>query len=236
MKKIHIKGVIVSNDHKPVYDFYEIEATCPNDVVSQLSNEYEDIEVIINSSGGNLFAGSEMYTALKEHKGKVTTKTYSIAASAATFPALAGDKVLISPTAQFMIHNVAVASSGDYRDHLHTADILKNANETIANAYVLKTGLSQAQVLKMMNEETWLSPQKALELGFVDEIMFTQNNDIQLVASLNVTNLLPLKVIEEFNKSKINSFENNQTDFLFAKKLQAQLKLLKIKGDKKNDI
>ena len=233
MKKLHIKGVIVSNDHKAAYDFYEIEATCPNDITSQLSNEYEEVEVIINSGGGNVFAGSEIYSALKEHKGKVTAKINSIAASSATIIAMGADKVLISPTAQFMIHNVSVQSNGDYNSHTHTAEILKNANETIANAYTLKTGLSQNEVLEMMNKETWLSPQKALELGFVDEIMFTQNNDLQLVASTYQTNVLPQKVIEQFNQSKLDSLENNQVDFLFAQKLEAQLKLLKLKGEQK---
>lgn len=230
MKRIEVKGVIISNDHKPAYDFYGVEATSPNDVISQLVND-EEVEVIINSGGGNVFAGSEIYTALKEHTGQVTVKIYGLAASSASIIAMAGDKVLMSPTSQMMIHNVSVQNQGDYRTMEHTAEILKNANETIANAYHLKTGLSHDELLDMMNKETWLSPQKAIELGFANEMMFAnQNNDLQLVASTYQVAMLPQSVIDQFNKTKSDSLQSHdEVDFLLSEKLQAQLKLLKLK-------
>jgi len=233
MKRIDVKGVIISNDHKPAYDFYGVEATSPNDVTSQLVNG-EDVEVIVNSGGGNVFAGSEIYTALKEHNGQVTVKIYGLAASSASIIAMGADKVLMSPTSQMMIHNVSVASGGDYRSHEHTAEVLKNANETIANAYHLKTGLSHDEILGMMNKETWLSPQKAIELGFADEMMFANqsNSDLQLVASTYQVAMLPQSVIDQFNKTKTDSLQTNGVDFLLSEKLQAQLKLLKLKGIK----
>jgi len=235
MKTIKIKGAIIANSDKEAYEFYGVEATSPNDVTSQLIDESEDIEVVISSGGGNVFAGSEIYTALKEHKGLVTVKIPSFAASSASIIAMAGDKVLMSPTAQLMIHNVSVKAGGDYRDMEHTAEVLRNANSTIANAYVLKTGLSEAEILAMMDNETWLSPQKAVELGFADEMMFAnkQVDDLELVASGYNTDTLPQSLIKQFNMNNLAPLETNQVDFLMQKS-SAKLKLLKLKGEMKS--
>jgi ATP-dependent protease ClpP protease subunit len=107
MKTIKVNGAIIANNEKAAYEFYGVESTSPNDVISQLIDELEDIEVVISSGGGNVFAGSEIYTALKEHKGQVTVKIPSFAASSASIIAMGADKVLMSPTSQMMIHNVA---------------------------------------------------------------------------------------------------------------------------------
>jgi len=153
-KKINIKGVIIPNDHKWIYDWFEMESTCPNDVSKVIDDANgEDVEIVINSGGGDVFSGSEIYTVLKDYKGNKTVKIVGVAASAASIIAMAGDKVLISPTAQIMIHNVRASGSGDYRDFEHTADVLKNYNKSIANAYRLKTGLSEKELLELMDKE-----------------------------------------------------------------------------------
>lgn len=196
--KISVKGPIIDSDDQWIYDWFEVEATSPKkviDLINQANNE--DLEVEINSGGGSVFAGSEIYTALKSYSGKVTTKVVGLAASAASVIAMAGDKIEISPTGQIMIHNASGGFGGDYRDMEKGAEILKNVNATISNAYRLKTGLSNEELLEMMNKETWLTPQQALEKKFVDEIMFT--NDIKLTASLN-NGMLPQEVI---NKMKM---------------------------------
>lgn len=236
MKTIKVNGAIIGNNEKAAYEFYGVEATSPNDVTSQLTDENEDIEVVISSGGGNVFAGSEIYTALKEHKGQVTVKIPSFAASSASIVAMGADIVLMSPTSQMMIHNVSVKTGGDYRDMEHTAEVLKNANSTIANAYRLKTGLSEEEILAMMDKETWLSPQKAVELGFADEMMFAneQNSELELVASGYSIVTLPQAVIKQFNMNNLAPLESNQVDFLMQKKLSAQLKLLKLKGEIKS--
>lgn len=196
--KISVKGPIIDSDDQWIYDWFEVEATSPKkviDLINQANNE--DLEVEINSGGGSVFAGSEIYTALKSYSGKVTTKVVGLAASAASVIAMAGDKIEISPTGQIMIHNASGGFGGDYRDMEKGAEILKNVNATISNAYSLKTGLTNEELLEMMNKETWLTPQQALERRFVDEIMFTDG--VKLVASIN-NGMLPQEVI---NKMKM---------------------------------
>lgn len=230
LKKIQVKGVIVPNDDKWIYDYFDIEATSPNDVSTVLDTAgSEEIEVIINSGGGDVFSGSEIFTALKEHKAKVTTKIVGIAASMGSVIAMAGDAVVMSPTAQLMIHNVWSMASGDYRDFEHESEVLKSFNSTIANAYKFKSHLEESEILKLMDNETWMTSQKALEDGFIDEIMFEQNKVPQLVAQFG-NNLLPKNMLDTLKKELKNPAQkDNETDILMQKK--AKLNLLKLKGD-----
>ena len=151
MTTIEIKGVIVMNDYKEVYDWYGIECTSPNDVINQLPTDNSPVEIIINSGGGHVDAGNEIYARLKAYEGEVITKPYSIAASAASIIAMAGDKIFIAPTAQLMIHNVSGLVDGDHRAHIEEAKVLEGYNKAIANAYILKTGKSEEEILQMMN-------------------------------------------------------------------------------------
>lgn len=216
MAKIRIAGTIVGNDEKWIYDWFEIEAFCYNDLRNAISDEYEAVEIEINSPGGSVFAGSEIYTALKAHKGSVTVDIVGLAASAASVIAMAGKKIRMSPTAQMMIHNVSAHGAGDYRDLAHLSAVLRQANETIANAYRLKTGKSQEELLSMMDEEKWFTPQQAKEHGFIDEILFVSDGkQLDLVAGF-APSIIPRQIIEKMN------FE----------KQQAELDLLRLKGEK----
>lgn len=234
-KKINVKGPIVSNSDAWIYEWFGIEATSPQKVNDALEKANgEDIEVEINSGGGSVFAGSEIYTALKSYKGNVIVKIVGLAASAASVIAMAGNKVMMSPTAQIMIHNVSSREEGDYRDMEHTADVLKNADNTIANAYRIKTGKTQEELLALMDKETWMTADKAKELGFVDEIMF--ENESQLVASTDYSGMLPPEVINKIRNTIKNpfNFQENGTDTLLQKS-KAQLNLLKLKGEMSNE-
>jgi ATP-dependent protease ClpP protease subunit len=172
-----------------------MDATSPKDIDTALTDANgDDLEIEINSGGGSVFVGSEIYTALKDYKGKKIVKVVGLAASAASVIAMAGDVIKISPTAQIMIHNASNYAEGDYRDMEHQADILKGINKSISNAYILKTGMKQEDLLSLMDQETWLNAQKAKELGFADEIMFDEGN--QLVAS-TTTVMLPPEVINK---------------------------------------
>jgi len=233
--KIPIKGIIVPNDEKWIYELFGLEVTTPDDVNKLIEKANgEDLEVIINSPGGDVYSGSEIYTSLADYKGNVEVKIVGVAASAASVVAMAGDPVKISPTAQIMIHNVWEVAQGDYRAFEHEAEVLKNYNKSIANAYMLKTGMSEKELLKMMDEETWLTAQKAKEYGFVDEIMFDTGN--KLAASTG-NFLLPQSVINKIRDSLaaggIVPADQKIGDTGDKKALQihrARLNLLKMKG------
>lgn len=201
MAKVNIKGPIIGNEDKWIYDWFGIDATCSKDVENALEKANgDDIEVLINSPGGYVDIGSEIYTLLKDYKGKTTGKILGMAASAASVIAMGVDELLISPTARIMIHNASMVSVGDYRDMDHSSEVLKNCNEAISNAYILKTGLDKEQLLDLMDKETYLNAQKAKELNFVDGIMFDNNNT--LINSTNNSGMLPNDVIEKIRNMK----------------------------------
>jgi ATP-dependent Clp protease protease subunit len=207
--KIKVKGVIVSNDDKWIYDWFEIESVSPKDIEQQLEQANgAEIDVEINSAGGDVFAGSEIYTALKAYPGAVNVRIVGIAASAASVIAMAGDKVAISPTAQIMIHNVWSMAVGDYRDMQHEAGVLKGWNKSIANAYVLKTGMVEDELLRLMNKESWLTAQEALEKKFVDEIMFDAG--LSLAAGVQ-SMLIPKEVINKMKNFLKQNTEPNDS-------------------------
>ena len=116
-------------------------------------------------------AAAQIYNMLSNYKGKVTVKIDGIAASAASVIAMAGDTVLVSPVSMLMIHNPATVAWGDHAEMQKAIDMLSEVKESIINAYVLKTGLSRPKLSHLMDAETWMDANKAVELGFADEIM-----------------------------------------------------------------
>ena len=130
-----------------------------------------DIVVYINSPGGDVFAGSQIYTMLMEHKGNVTVKIEGIAASAASVIAMAGTTVLIAPTGYMMIHCASSWPYGNKHELRHEADVLDEIDKGIRQAYHIKTGIRDSKLAEMMDEETWLSSRTAMELGFADGLI-----------------------------------------------------------------
>ena len=141
---------------------------------NELSKVSGDLTVWLNSPGGDVFAASQIYTMLRNHKGKVTVKIDGIAASAASVVAMAGDQTLITPTGMLMIHNPATIAVGNKADMEQAIRLLDEVKESIINAYEEKSGLSRSRISHMMDEETWLNAKKALTLGLVDGILFAK--------------------------------------------------------------
>lgn len=221
--KINVKGTIIPNDNQWVYDLFEIDATSPARVLKDIAaatEKGEPLEVYINSGGGDIFAASEIYSAIREYSGDVKIHVVGLAASAASVIACAG-KSDISPTAQIMVHNVSSVTSGDYHDMEKMSEILQKANETIANAYITKSGMAKEKALEIMDKETWLTADEAVELGLIDEIAGSKNVKSQLVAAY--CDIIPQNVIEKMNAERAD------------KKITAQARLDKLKEGYKND-
>lgn len=199
MKVIPIKGTIVSNNDSWIYDWFGWDYTAPKNVV--LPETGEDIEVHINSGGGDVYAGSEIYTALRSYSGKVVVKIVGIAASAASVIAMAGDEVEISPTAQIMIHNVSSNVSGDHNALLHEAEVLEGFNKSIANAYIYKTGKALDDLLSLMNKTTWFDAESAVNQGFADKIMFAE--EIAPTFAASETPMIPHDFIEKMKSAMV---------------------------------
>lgn len=216
MKVIPIKGTIVSNNDSWIYDWFGWDYTAPKNVV--LPETGEDIEVHINSGGGDVYAGSEIYTALRSYSGKVVVKIVGIAASAASVIAMAGDEVEISPTAQIMIHNVSSNVSGDHNALLHEAEVLEGFNKSIANAYIYKTGKALDDLLSLMNKTTWFDAESAVNQGFADKIMFAEKIAPTFAAS--ETPMIPHDFIEKMKSAMTPDVDKIAE--LVANKLEAR--------------
>ena len=181
----------------------------------ELNSGKGDITVWINSPGGDCVAAAQIYNMLMDYK---TVKIDGIAASAASVIAMAGTKVLVSPVSMLMIHNPATVAFGDTAEMQKAISMLDEVKESIINAYELKTGMSRAKLSRLMDAETWMDANSAVEMGFADEIMKRSGDseDIEVPTVHNVysrtavTNHLMDKIsakcrIEKKDKTKADS-------------------------------
>lgn len=207
-KRIKMKGPLISNNEYEVYEFFGLEAVSAKSIADQFPEDInEDITLEVNSNGGLVTVGSEIYTALKNYEGHVTVEVTGMAASAASVAIMGADTVKMSPTAQIMIHKALLTRASGNSDDLEKAvNALKSSDQSIINAYVSKTGLSEDEIFEMMKNETFMSANEAIEKGFADELM-TFEKDLGAVASLE-SGLLPQAVIDDFySRKKSNAKE-----------------------------
>lgn len=212
--QINVNGDIISNDDNWIYDWLGWDSTCPNDVKNALAtkSENEKLTVLVNSGGGSVMAGQEIYSLLSG-RNDVEIKVQSLAGSAASVIAMA-NHCEISPVAMIMIHNVSMSgASGDYHDMQKNAEILRQMNAALASAYTAKTGKSNEEILKLMDKETWLTANQALEMGFVDRIIRDEkplfmNN----VSGMRLTDEIRQKVLAE--KALADENEKQKNDIL----------------------
>lgn len=196
-----------------------------------------DVTIWINSPGGDCVAAAQIYNMLMEYKGNVTIKIDGIAASAASVIAMAGTKVLVSPVSMLMIHNPATIAFGDKNEMQKAIDMLSEVKESIINAYEIKTGMSRAKLSHLMDAETWMNANSAIELGFADEIMKRTNEDseedeeaeeqkgkVSLFSRAEVTNSLMDKLAA---KCRIQQKPDTATNKKSADALMDRLELMK---------
>ena len=192
-----------------------------------------NITVWINSPGGDCVAAAQIYNMPREYEGKVTVKIDGIAASAASVIAMAGDTVLMSPVSMMMIHNPMTIAFGDSEEMQRAIDMLKSVKDSIINAYELKTGMSRTKLAHLMDAETWMDANKAIELGFADEVI-KRNGAVDemevpqismLYSKTAVVNSLMDKIAEKCQIQQKNETENSNK--VKADSLMSRLNLLK---------
>ena len=182
MVTIPMNGEVIPSDYADVYDYLGYENINPK-AIKQALNEANgsDIELEINSPGGYVDAGSEIYTALKEYQGQVIAKITGQACSAASWIALAADRVEMSPTAQMMIHRASTMSIGNSDDLASDLNALNSLDKSFVDLYSQRTGLDAQEVYRLMCNTTWMNAKEAVDKGFADEIMFQNDKKPALV-------------------------------------------------------
>lgn len=203
MAVIDVRGDIIPNDTKWIYDWLEWDSTCPNDIKNALAEKEagETLTVLINSGGGSVMAGQEIYSLLYG-RNDVEIQIQSMAGSAAGVIAMS-NRSKISPVAMIMVHNVSMSgASGDYHAMQKNAEILKQMNAALASAFTAKTGRPEEEILKIMDRETWLTANQAVGMGFVDEMIENSVEYTNDLWGMRLTDEIREKVIREKNEKE----------------------------------
>lgn len=208
MARVDIRGVIIPNDYKWFYDYFEEDSTCPRDVkrVIDTLSPGEVLDVYVNSPGGVIASGSEIYTMLRAMPAEaVKIHITGEACSAASVISMAGWSEM-APTALMMVHCVSSYQGGNHNDMEHMAEVLRTADQALSTAYTAKTGMTETEALAMMENETWLTAQQAKDRGLVDAIMFEEpQEDVPMVAGP----LFRLPSMEQMERVKALMAEQN---------------------------
>jgi len=206
--RIDIRGRIIPNDYKWFYDFFEMDSTCPRDAAEVLNRMApgDEVDVYINSPGGVIDVGSEIYTLLRQkaETNNVTIYITGEACSAASVIACAS-YCIMAPTALMMVHCVSSGVEGNHNAMEHMAEVLRTADSALCTAYTAKTGMTEAEALDMMEHETWLTAEQAKERGLVDEILFEAKPEaLPMVASCGLFELPTAEQMERVRAMMAN--------------------------------
>lgn len=213
MAKIEVKGDIIPNGYKWMYDLLKWESTCPNDLkkVIESAQPGEEVIIYVNSPGGDVQAGQEMYSLLAGVNS--VAEIQGFAASAAGLVAMGCKKVKCSPVGIIMIHNVQCGGvEGDYHEMEKASEMLKTLNEAISNAYAKKSGRPLEEILDLMDKETWITANQAMEYGFVDEIISSEPMFTNSFSGLRLTTEMMNQLATE--KAKADSDEETKNKLL----------------------
>lgn len=181
MKIIQMNGEVIPDDYSDVYDWLNYQYFSPKSVTDALKNANgEDVTLEINSPGGYIDAGSEIYTELMEYPGTINANIVGYACSSASWIALAADHVAMSPTAQMMIHRASGGAIGNSSDMKSEYNALDQMDKSFVDLYAKRTGKSPEEIYQMMVDTTWMNAKTAVENGFADEVMF-ENKEPALV-------------------------------------------------------
>ncbi len=178
--RVSLNGYVVPTDSQWLYDWFKIGAFSPGTVRQAIADnpEGEDLELEINSPGGSVFAGFEMYSLLRDAKCPTVAIVQSLAGSAASTVMAGCREVRVSPVAQVMIHLPSSYAEGNQNDMRHEAKVLEQITQSILNGYETKCAgkTTREKLDKLVRAESWLTAQEAVELGLADRILGQEEN------------------------------------------------------------
>lgn len=233
MKTVQMKGEVIPNNFSDVYDFLNYQYFSPQSISDALKNANgEDVSLEINSPGGYIDAGSEIYTELAKYPGRINAQIEGFACSAASWIALAADHVEMAPTAQMMIHRASGGTTGNSSDMKSEQNALDQMDKSLVDLYAQRTGKSPEDIYQMMSDTTWMNAKTAVENGFADEIMF-QNKGPALVNADGSLSVQPEMINKIKNLLHRNVEASEKTDDV-SKPIENKKK--QPKESKKNDL
>lgn len=186
--RVTLNGEVINDDYQWLYDYFDIAAFSPG-VIRQALQENpagEDLVLEINSIGGNVFAGFEIYTLLRGAECPTVAEVQSLAASAASTVMSGCSRVLMSPVAQVMLHQPAIDTCGNIDDHDRSVRMLESIQRSIVNGYVTRCGskTSRRHLENLMDRESWLTAQEAVEIGLADGILGDDDGNAALALDI----------------------------------------------------
>jgi len=159
------------------------------------------VTVRINSGGGEVFAASAIRAMIMEYKGRVTTRIDGLAASAASYVAMAGDVVKMQDSAFFMIHDPWTVAIGGVEDFKRAMELLKTVKNGIIETYQAKTQADEATLSRWMSNETWFTAQEALQNGFIDEVISAPSKEMLAEARMGASALAIANAVRGFERA-----------------------------------
>ena len=193
MPRARLNGAVMCDDYAKMYRWWDenVSLFCPEDVRNIINSapDGETIVLELNSGGGHVQAGQEIYAVLEAAKAagrEIIVEVQSIAASAASVLMLGASRVRISPPAQVMIHRAAVVAEGNVDDFERTIQQLNSTDRAMLSAYSRKCGdkATKRELFNMMKKETFLTSDEALKIGLVDEVIGVDDVSFDVVASM----------------------------------------------------
>ena len=175
--RVALNGIVSADEDVEIYQWFGMSAFGPQAVRQALADNPPGEELVfeINSPGGSVLAGSEMYSVLRSAQDVQTrAEIQSLAASAASYLSLGCDEVWMSPVAQLMIHLPSTWTAGNRFDHMESVQMLDTVRESILNAYELKSAgrTSRDEFRKLMKNSTWMTAQETVDRGLADGILY----------------------------------------------------------------
>lgn len=212
---VNLSGEIMPTEWAEVYRWFGwTDNCCPKDIADALeAANGEDLELLVNSPGGDLFSAREMLSALRRYQGKITATVTSIAASAATVAMMGADVIRAEPYATICIHNPSCYAEGDAGTHRKTARELDVHRDSIVEAYLLHSSRSREELIRQMDKDVWMTAQEAVDFGIVDELTEAEGGE-RIAAAKSYRGAPPQKLVDAYNAAReaerVQALENER--------------------------